>query len=82
MWSVATQRDAAVIKAEIEQARDQLAVTVDQLATRLAPQRLIENTKASIMAKINSPTGKKVIAGTGVVVTIIVVRNFRRSHRS
>jgi len=76
-----SQRDAAQIKAEIEQARDQLALTVDQLATRLAPARLVEDTKSAVMARLASPTGKKVAAAGGVVVTIILVRNYRRSHR-
>jgi hypothetical protein len=35
---VAVERDVTQIRTEIEQARDQLAVTVDQLADRLAPQ--------------------------------------------
>lgn len=78
---VATQRETAVIKAEIEQARDQLASTIDQLATRLAPQRLVEDTKSAIMAKLSTPTAKKVLAGGGIVVTLILVRNYRRSHR-
>lgn len=79
---MATQRDAQVIKAEIEQARDQLALTVDQLATRLAPERLVDQTKSAIVAKLSTPTAKKVIAGGAVVITIIVVRNYRRSHRA
>jgi len=77
----ATQRDAQLIRAEIEQARDQLALTVDQLATRLAPARLVDQTKEAIRAKLTSPTGKKVLAGGGVIVTLIVIRNIRRSHR-
>jgi hypothetical protein len=79
---VAVQRDTERIRAEIEQARDQLAVTVDQLAERLAPQRLVDKFRASVKAKATSPTGKAVIGGTAVVLTLIVVRNLRRSRRA
>jgi F0F1-type ATP synthase membrane subunit b/b' len=78
---VATQRDAHEIRAEIEQARDQLALSVDQLADRLAPKRLADQAKAAVKAKVTSPTGKAVIGGTAVVLTFIVIRNLRRSRR-
>jgi F0F1-type ATP synthase membrane subunit b/b' len=78
---VATQREAAVIRAEIEGARDKLAVSVDQLATRLAPATLMDNAKTSAKQKAMSPVGKAVIAGTGVLLTLLVIRNLRRSRR-
>jgi hypothetical protein len=78
---VATQRDTDEIRAEIERARDQLALTVDQLADRLAPQRLADQVKAAVKAKISSPTGKAVIGGSAVLLTLIVIRNLRRSRR-
>jgi hypothetical protein len=79
---VATQRDSAEIRAEIENARDKLAVSVDQLADRLAPSRLVEETKASIKEKAMSPAGKAVIGGTGVLLTLLIIRNLRKSRRS
>jgi hypothetical protein len=79
---VAVQRDTEQIRAEIEQARDQLAVTVDQLAERLAPQRLVDRFKAAAKAKAMSPAGKAVIGGSAVLLTVMVVRNLRRSRRS
>jgi hypothetical protein len=79
---VAVERDVQQIRTDIEQARDQLAVTVDQLADRLAPQRLADQIKASIKAKATSPAGKAVIGGSAVLLTLIVVRNLRRSRRS
>jgi len=79
---VAVERDVQQIRTDIEQARDQLAVTVDQLADRLAPQRLADQIKASIKAKATSPVGKAVIGGSAVLLTLIVVRNLRRSRRS
>ena len=78
---MAAERDARVIRSEIEQARDQLAVTVDQLADRLAPSRLADEAKAAARAKLTSPAGKAILAGTAVLLTLLVVRNLRRSRR-
>jgi hypothetical protein len=78
---VTAERDAEQIRAEIEQARDQLAETVDQLADRLAPQRLADRAKAAIIEKATSPAGLAVIGGTVLLVTVLAVRNLRRSRR-
>lgn len=75
------QRDAAEIRAEIESARDKLAVTVDQLSDRLAPARLMDQAKATVKQKALSPAGKAVIGGAGVLLTLLVIRNLRRSRR-
>jgi len=79
--SVATHREAAEIRAEIESARDRLAVSVDQLAERLAPSTLMDNVKTTAKQKALSPAGKAVIGVTGVLLTLLVVRNLRRSRR-
>ncbi len=79
---MATQRDARDIRAEIEQARDQLAVTVDQLADRLAPQRLLDDLKATLKEKAATPVGKAVIGGGGLLLSLLVVRNLRRTRRN
>ena len=79
---MATQRDASEIRAEIEQARDQLAVAVDQLADRLAPKRLVEDAKTSLKQKALTPQGKAVIGGTGLLLTVLMIRNLRRSRRN
>jgi hypothetical protein len=42
-------RDPEVIKAEIDQARDRLAVTVDSLAERANPQRIADDVKAAVL---------------------------------
>lgn len=78
---MATQRDASEIRAEIEKARDQLAGTVDQLAVRLAPQRLADDLKSKLKQKATSPAGKAVLAGTGLLLTVLVIRNLRHSRR-
>ncbi|MEO6503042.1 MAG: DUF3618 domain-containing protein [Jatrophihabitantaceae bacterium] len=78
---MATQRDASQIRAEIEQARDQLAVTVDQLAVRLAPKRLVDDAKATLKQKAMTPQGKAVLSGAGVLISVLMIRNLRRSRR-
>jgi hypothetical protein len=79
---VATQRDASTIRAEIEQARDQLAVTVDQLADRLAPQRLVDDVKTTLKQKAMTPQGKAVLGGGGLLLSLLMIRNLRRSRRN
>jgi hypothetical protein len=78
---VATQREAAEIRAEIESARDRLAVSVDQLADRLAPAQLVENAKTTAKQKALSPTGKVVLGTAGVLIVLLAIRNLRRSRR-
>ena len=79
---MATQRDASEIRAEIEQARDQLAITVDQLADRLAPKRLMDDVKTTLKQKALTPQGKAVLGGTGLLLSVMMIRNLRRSRRN
>jgi F0F1-type ATP synthase membrane subunit b/b' len=78
---VATQREASEIRTEIERARDQLAVAVDQLADRLAPKRLVDDAKTSLKQKAMTPQGKAVLAGAGLLLSVLMIRNVRRSRR-
>ncbi|HEX2903196.1 MAG TPA: DUF3618 domain-containing protein [Jatrophihabitans sp.] len=75
------ERDAAEIRAELEQARTRLASSVDQLTDRLAPQRLVEEAKTGLVAKATSPVGMAVIGGAGVLLTLLMIRNLRHSRR-
>jgi hypothetical protein len=77
---MAEVRDAQQIRAEIEQARDQLADTVDQLADRVSPKRVVGQTRSALKAKAMSPTGLAVIGVSGVLLTVVVIRNLRRSR--
>ena len=74
-------REAAEIRIELEQARERLATSVDQLTDRLAPQRLMDEAKTSLLAKASSPVGMAVLGGAGLLLTVLVVRNLRRSRR-
>jgi hypothetical protein len=74
-------RETAEIRIELEQARERLATSVDQLTDRLAPQRLMNEAKASLLAKASSPVGMAVLGSAGLLLTVLVVRNLRRSRR-
>ncbi|WP_433565072.1 DUF3618 domain-containing protein [Nocardia sp. CA-151230] len=72
-------RDTEAIEREIEAARNRLASTLDELAVRTDPQRLADNAKRSVMAKLNEPKIKYSLIGAGALVaTLIVVKIFRR----
>ena len=71
-------RDPEVIKAEIAQARDRLAVTVDSLAERANPQRVADDLKSAVLRFVKQPAVSAALAGVGVITVVIVVRSFRR----
>ncbi len=66
-----------VIKAEIDQARDRLAVTVDSLAERANPQRIADDVKAAVLRFVKKPPVAAALAGVSVVTIIVVVRRIR-----
>lgn len=70
------ERTPAEIQREIEQARVHLASAVDQLAVRTSPKRLADQAKATLLEKVNSPQGKKAIAGSvaGILLILILAR--------
>jgi hypothetical protein len=71
-------RDPDTIKQEIDQARDQLALTVDSLAERANPRRLADDLKAGLVEFVKKPPVAISLAGVGTVVIVIVVRRIRR----
>ncbi|ANE82839.1 hypothetical protein A7U43_11610 [Mycobacterium adipatum] len=71
-------RDPEAIKKDIDQARDQLAATVDSLAVRANPHRLAEDAKAKIVAFVTKPPVLLTLAGAGTVVVVVVIRRIRR----
>ena len=70
-------RDPDTIKAEIDQARDQLAVTVDSLAARANPQRVVADVKAGLLRFVSQPPVAITLAGIGVLVIVLTVRSRR-----
>ena len=72
------ERDPEVIKQEIAQARDRLAVTVDSLAERANPQRVAEDLKATALRFLKQPAVAATLAGVGVLTVVIIIRGIRR----
>ena len=71
-------RDPDTIKAEIDQARDQLAVTVDTLVARANPRRLADDVKVAVVRFVKRPPVAISLAGVSVVVIVLAVRRARR----
>ncbi len=70
-------RDPEEIMKEIDQARDQLAATVDSLAARANPQRIAEDAKARALAFVQKPAVAISLAGLGVLTAALFVRRLR-----
>ncbi len=77
---MAGERTPADIQHEIEQARVLLASSLDQLAERTSPRRLVAQTKQSLLEQATSPRGKKVIGITVAVVAGLIVLSRVRSR--
>lgn len=71
-------RDPNIIKQDIDQARDQLATTVDALAERANPRRIADDAKAGVVQFVKKPAVMVAIAGLGTVVIVILVRRITR----
>ncbi|MGV0745888.1 DUF3618 domain-containing protein [Mycolicibacterium sp. XJ870] len=71
-------RDPETIKTDIDQARDQLASTVDSLAERANPQRLAEDFKSAVLRFVKKPVVMASVAGAGALVVVVVVRRIKR----
>lgn len=67
-------RDPDTIQAEIERARDALAITVDQLSTRANPKRIVETGKQRARTIIADPKIKYSLIGVGSVVGLLILR--------
>jgi hypothetical protein len=71
------ERDPDTIKKDIDQAREQLASTVDVLAERANPRRLADRAKTRVIAFVKKPAVMASLAGVGVVGVVVVVRRIR-----
>lgn len=71
-------RDADTIQAEIERARDALALTVDELTTRGNPKRIVEQGKQTVRAKLADPKIRYALIGAGALVGLIILRRLFR----
>ncbi|MBS1696088.1 MAG: DUF3618 domain-containing protein [Actinobacteria bacterium] len=71
-------RDPETIKRDIDQARDQLASTVDSLAERANPQRIADDARAAVVRFVQQPVVAVSLAGVGLLVIVVTVRRIRR----
>lgn len=71
-------RDPDSIEREIEQARDALAVTLDQLGQRASPKRLVESGKQTVSAKLADPRVRYALIAAGALVGLLVLRKLLR----
>jgi hypothetical protein len=71
-------RDPDTIKQEIDQAREQLAATVDSLAERANPRRLADDVKARVIEFLNKPIVTVSLTGAGVFAVVVVVYKIRK----
>jgi hypothetical protein len=70
-------RDPDTIKQEIDQAREQLASTVDSLAERANPRRIADDAKARAIAFVKKPAVAVSLAGIAALAAVLVVRKLR-----
>src|SRR5579884_526382 len=70
-------RDPDTIKQEIDQAREQLAATVDSLAARANPRRLAEDVKVQVITFVKKPVVAVSLVSIGALTVVLVVRRFR-----
>ena len=71
-------RDPDSIKQDINQARDQLASTVDALAERANPRRIADDAKAGVVQFVKKPAVAVSLAGLGTLVVVLAIRRIRR----
>lgn len=70
-------RNPDTIKQEIDQAREQLASTVDSLAARANPRRLADDVKARAVGFVKKPAAAVSLAGIGALAVFLVVHRIR-----
>jgi len=73
-------RDADTIERDIEQARDRLAATLEELGTR--PRRAIEAGKeqveATLEATMGDPRVRYTLMGIGALIVLVLLRKLFR----
>lgn len=71
-------RDPDIIEREIEQAREALAATLDELGTRASPKRAVESGKQRLQTMLADPKVRYPLIGVGVLVGVLLVRKILR----
>jgi hypothetical protein len=71
-------RDPDTIEREIEQARQGLASTLDQLGTKANPKRLADSAKTTVVGALAEPKVKYPLIGVAVLIGALVLRKLLR----
>ncbi|NNG37248.1 DUF3618 domain-containing protein [Nakamurella aerolata] len=71
-------RDVETIQAEIDRARNALAVAVDEISDRANPKALAERGKQTAVATLNDPKVKFPLIGVGVLILLLIIRKIFR----
>jgi hypothetical protein len=71
-------RDADTIEHDIEQARDALAATLQEISTRADPQRLVAAGKEQVEATLGNPTVRYSLIGVGALIVLVLLRKLFR----
>ena len=71
-------RDPDTIEREIQQARDALAASLDELSERASPQRLSEQGKEMAQNAWADPRVKYAVIAAGTLIGLLVLRKLFR----
>lgn len=71
-------RDPDTIERDIEQAREALAATLDELTDRANPKRLVESGTASVRERLADPRVRYPLIGVAVLIVVLLVRRLFR----
>ena len=71
-------RDPDTIQREIEQARDALASTLDQLGTKANPKKLVDEAKAGATSTLTSPKVKYPLIAFAALILLLLLRKLFR----
>jgi hypothetical protein len=71
-------RDPDTIQREIEQARDALASTLDQLSTKANPKKLVDDAKTGAANTLSSPKVKFPLIAVAILLVLLLLRKLFR----
>lgn len=71
-------RDPDSIQREIDQAREALAVTLDELSEKANPQRVVEHAKSSVRDTLDNPKVRYPLIALFVIIVLLMIRKLFR----
>jgi Protein of unknown function (DUF3618) len=71
-------RDPDTIQREIEQARDALAQSLDELGERANPKRFVDSGKQSLQSRLSDPKIKYGLIAIGALIAFALIRKLFR----